>query len=240
MVNGPLYVGTAGWGIAARYIEALPLGGTHLERYGRRLNAVEINSSFYRQHQTKTYARWAASTPPGFRFAVKIPRSITHERRLVGCEPLLAVFAAQVAGLGDKLGVLLLQLPPSLPFEAGIADRFLVALRRHLPAAVACEPRHRSWFAPEVERFLEEGGVARVAADPAPAPGAGEAGGWRGLAYYRWHGAPQIYVCDYDAAALAALRRRLRAERARDIAVWCIFDNTAAGAALGNALSLTK
>ena len=96
--------------------------GSHLERYGAILNAVEINSSFYRPHRTATYERWAASVPEDFRFAVKVPKAITHERRLKDVGDLLDRFLSEVSGLGPKLGPLLVQLPPSLSFQAGIAD----------------------------------------------------------------------------------------------------------------------
>ncbi|MFZ0601167.1 MAG: DUF72 domain-containing protein [Roseiarcus sp.] len=80
------FIGVAGWSIPARYAAEIPQAGSHLERYAHRLNAVEINSSFYRSHRLETYTRWAASTPCGFRFAVKVPRGVTHERRLIGCD----------------------------------------------------------------------------------------------------------------------------------------------------------
>jgi uncharacterized protein YecE (DUF72 family) len=238
MTPAPLRIGTAGWSVPSRYAAEVPPGGSHLERYAWRLNAVEINSSFYRPHQHKTYLRWAQATPPDFRFAVKLPKAITHEARLVDCEARLDRFVAEVAGLGDKLGVLLVQLPPSLAFPERVADAFFDALRARTAAAVALEPRHASWFAPDMDAWLAARQIARVTADPAPVEGAGEPGGWRGLAYYRWHGAPRIYYSDYDAAALDALAERLAAEQAQGVPVWCIFDNTALGHALGNALAL--
>jgi uncharacterized protein YecE (DUF72 family) len=236
-------VGTAGWSVPSAYAEAFPAEGSHLERYAQRLNAVEINSSFYRPHQRKTYARWAASTPAAFRFAVKAPKTMTHERRLVGCGDLLDAFAEQVNGLGNKLGVLLVQLPPSLRFDAAMAARFFTDLQERIDAPVACEPRHASWFADGLSDWLARRRIARVAADPAPkttgpVTGAGEPGGWDGLVYCRWHGSPRIYYSDYDSAALAGLRARLETGAARGVPAWCIFDNTAEGAALGNALAL--
>lgn len=238
-MNDPkIHVGTAGWSVSSAYAAAFPAGGTHLARYARRLNAAEINSSFYKPHQTKTYARWADSTPAAFRFAVKVPKAMTHERRLAGCGDLLEAFAGQVTGLGGKLGVLLVQLPPSLRFDAAVADGFFAELQERIAAPVACEPRHASWFAPEMDAWLAARRIARVAADPANVAGAGESGGWGGLVYYRWHGSPRIYYSDYDAAALAALRARLAGAVAAGAAAWAIFDNTAAGAALGNALAL--
>jgi uncharacterized protein YecE (DUF72 family) len=239
MTLSPLWLGTAGWSVPSRYAAQVPAGGSHLERYAQRLDAVEINSSFYRPHQRKTYERWAASVPDGFRFAVKVPKAITHEQRLEDCGALLERFVAEVAGLGSKLGVLLVQLPPKLAFEKRVADRFFRDLRQRIDVAVACEPRHASWFTSEVNDWLAERRVARVAADPAPIPGAGEPGGWNGLAYYRWHGSPRIYYSDYDDAALAALGKRLEEQRQRGVPAWCILDNTASGAALGNALALT-
>lgn len=241
-----IHIGTAGWNVPARYAGNFPArerpgGGTHLERYAAVMNAVELNSSFYKPHRRETYVRWSESVPADFRFAVKIPKAATHERRLVDCTDLLDGFAGQVGGLGAKLGVLLLQLPPSLHFDAGIAGAFFAALQARVAAPVACEPRHASWFAPGINDWLAERQIARVAADPVPKmvpKDAAAPGGWSGLAYYRWHGSPRVYYSDYEAAALAALRERADADAARGAEVWCVFDNTAEAAALGNALSL--
>jgi uncharacterized protein YecE (DUF72 family) len=239
MTPSRLRIGTAGWSVPSRYIDEVPPGGSHLERYARRLGAVEINSSFYRSHQRKTYERWAQSTPPAFRFSVKVSKAMTHEQELAGCGALLDSFAAEVAGLGAKLGVLLVQLPPKLAMEKRVAGAFFRALRKRIDAPVACEPRHASWFTTAANDWLAERAIARVAADPAPVPGGGEPGGWNGLAYYRWHGSPRIYYSDYDGAALATLGKELDRQTKRRIPTWCIFDNTASGAALGNALALT-
>src|SRR3978361_949297 len=116
------FIGTAGWSISAQYAHDFSDGGTHLGRYGARLNAVEINSSFYRPHQRKTYERWAAGVPEDFRFSVKLPRSITQEHRLQNYGALLSRFLEESAGLGVKLGVILVQLPPTLVYDAGVAE----------------------------------------------------------------------------------------------------------------------
>lgn len=239
MTDTPTHIGTAGWSVPSRYADRFPADGSHLERYARRLNAVEINTSFYRPHRRETYERWAASVPAEFRFAVKLPRTMTQERRLKDCGDLLDRFVSEVEGLGPKLGVLLVQLPPSLAFEAETVEGFFAELRRRTEAAVACEPRHAGWFGPEAEGLLQRLRVARVAADPVRAPGDGEPGGWQGLVYYRLHGSPRIYYSDYDEAVLAGMRRRLQVHRAAGVPAWCIFDNTAAFAALGNALAVT-
>ncbi|WP_337173449.1 DUF72 domain-containing protein [Paludisphaera sp.] len=232
-------VGVAGWSIPKEHAERFPAEGTHLERYAATLPAVEINSSFYRPHQPKTYAQWAESVPEGFRFAVKAPRAATHERRLIDADDVLDRFLAEAGQLGEKLGPILVQLPPSLPFASDVADRFLGSLRDRFDGLIALEPRHATWFGLEPERLLTRRRVARVAADPAVAPTAGEPGGWDGLVYYRLHGTPKVYYSDYPAEYLAAVARKLE-EAARTAEAWCIFDNTAAFAAPGNALDVLE
>ncbi|QXQ08534.1 DUF72 domain-containing protein [Sphingosinicellaceae bacterium] len=234
-------MGTAGWSIPQTHDTGFPSkreGASHLERYAARFDAVEINSSFHRPHRRATYARWAASVGPGFRFAVKLPRTISHDRRLVDCGDLIERFAAEVDGLGDRRGPLLLQLPPSLAFDPGVVAAFLRQLAAGPSGSIACEPRHASWFTPAADALLTAAGVARVAADPARAAGAETPGGWPGLAYFRWHGSPHVYRSAYPAAVLAAHGARLAALAAAGVPSWTIFDNTASGAATGNALEL--
>lgn len=230
-------IGTAAWSIPKEHAASFPVAGSHLERYSAVLNAVEINSSFYRPHRTATYERWAASVPESFRFAVKVPKAITHELRLKDADDLLDRFLSEVSGLGPKLGPLLVQLPPSLRFEDGIADTFLSELRSRVEGPLVCEPRHASWFMPEVESLLDELRIARVAADPAPVSRADKPGGWRGVSYYRLHGSPRIYYSAYSPEYLAAMAERIASDAAAEIETWCIFDNTAAFAATGDALT---
>jgi uncharacterized protein YecE (DUF72 family) len=230
-------IGTAGWTIPRAVAESFPAAGSGLQRYAARFDAVEINSTFYRSHRPATYARWVASTPPGFRFAVKLPRAITHEARLAGAADLLAAFRAEAVQLGDKLGPLLVQLPPSLAYDPAVAGPFFDALRALWPEAVACEPRHASWFEAEAEAMLTSHRVARVAADPARHPDAARPGGWPGLRYWRLHGSPRMYWSAYDEAALGALARAIRAS---EVESWCVFDNTTSGAAAANALALQE
>lgn len=232
------FIGTAGWSIASRYKDRFRQSGSQLERYAEVLRAVEINSSFYRPHRQETYERWAASVPEGFRFSVKVPKAITHERRLVDCEALFDEFLGQARGLGEKLGLLLVQLPPSLRFAPEIADSFLTAVRRETSMEIACEPRHASWFTADAGDLLASFRIARVAADPARQEGADQPGGWPGLVYMRLHGAPRIYYSDYTEGQLREIRQRMAAFHEAGAEVWCIFDNTAEGNALGNAMML--
>ncbi|MEZ0307213.1 MAG: DUF72 domain-containing protein [Ramlibacter sp.] len=234
------YIGCAGWALPRAVRAEFGPGDSNLARYATRLGAAEINSSFYRPHATATYRRWADSTPDNFRFSVKLPRAITHERRLVGCEHLLDEFLAQASGLGPRLGSLLVQLPPSLPLEGRSARRFLRSLRQRWAGAVAIEPRHASWFTAQAQDMLAASGVARVLADPVRH----EAGAWPGgiahLAYLRLHGSPRMYYTPYEPSLIAALARRIALALESGVTVWCVFDNTASGAAADNALRLAQ
>jgi uncharacterized protein YecE (DUF72 family) len=236
-MSEPLRLGTAGWSIPRGDAAAFASRGTHLERYARVFAAVEINSSFYRPHRPATYARWAASVPPGFAFAVKLPKAITHAARLVDGEAALAAFLAEAGGLGRAFGVVLVQLPPSLAFDASVATAFFAALRTLTSVPVACEPRHPTWFGADADALLADRRVARVAADPARVPAAAEPGGWDGLAYWRLHGSPVTYRTSYRDGRIEPLAVTLAASAAVR-PTWCIFDNTASQAATGDALAV--
>jgi uncharacterized protein YecE (DUF72 family) len=233
------FIGTAGWCIPRASAERFPGEGTHLQRYARMLRCAEINSSFHRPHAAATYAKWAASTPAGFRFAVKLPRTITHEGKLRRAREPLDRFLDESAGLGRKRGPLLVQLPPSLEFDARVARTFFTLLRDRYAGLVACEPRHATWFGPGADALLARFAVARVAADPPPVPGAAAPGGWRGLVYFRLHGAPRKYWSRYEAEYIEQLAQALGSAPAGAHA-WCVFDNTASGAAIENALEVSE
>ena len=234
-----IVVGTAGWSLPKAAQGEFPLEGTHLTRYASVLRGVEINSSFYRGHSPQTYGKWAASTPASFRFAVKIPKAITHESRLRRARRPLEQFLAEVAGLGSKLGPLLVQLPPSFEYEPRVARAFLKLLREHHDGAVVCEPRHASWFTSRAEALLVEYRVARVATDPTVIPAATVPGGWAGLTYYRLHGSPSRYWSVYPPERVERWVEEVRKLPA-GTEVWCMFDNTAGGGAIVNALQMAR
>jgi uncharacterized protein YecE (DUF72 family) len=232
-----VHIGTAGWSIPRLAAESFQDGGSVLERYATRFRAVEINSSFYRPHRRTTYERWAAATPDGFRFAVKVPRQVTHDQRLADTAELLFSFHEQVQGLGEKLGPLLIQLPPSLAFDADAAARFFATWRDLFDGPTVCEPRHPSWLAEDAGKLLTRACVARAAVDPAPDLRAATPGGFGGLAYFRLHGSPVIYESAYGDQRLGVLAQTL-ADSAQARPTWCVFDNTKFGAATTDALAL--
>ena len=235
-----MHIGTAGWSLPRAWQGAFPSDGSHLARYAERFAGVEINSSFYRQHRRATYARWAASVPAHFRFAVKVPRAITHDQALVASDVMLEVFLEEVTALGDRLGPLLVQLPPSLTFDPDAAEEFFTTLRSLHAGDVACEPRHASWFDASADATLHRHRIARAAADPACVREAATPGGWDGLAYFRLHGSPRMYYSEYSTEYLAMIASELRNLAAPGVVRWCVFDNTTLGGATGNALVLDR
>jgi uncharacterized protein YecE (DUF72 family) len=239
-MQATIRIGVAGWNIPPQHKAAFAGEGTHLARYAQRFNAVEINSSFYRPHRPTTYARWAASVPQHFRFAVKLPREITHRRKLIDVDEPLDRFLGESDALGDKRGPVLVQLPPSLAFDEATSVAFFENLRRRFDGQVACEPRHPNWFGDAVDAALARLRIARVAADPAPVPRAATPGGWPGLVYYRLHGSPKMYYSAYDPAQLDTITHALAQATGQGCAAWCIFDNTARGEATTNAMSLME
>jgi uncharacterized protein YecE (DUF72 family) len=238
-----LLVGTAGWTLPKQHRSLFPVPSAtkppHLEQYASRLPCVEINSSFHRPHRRTTWERWAATTPAGFRFAVKAPKAITHTAKLENTGGLLLEFFDAVARLGPKLGPILVQLPPKLAFDEGLAQEFFTTLRELHPGPVVLEPRHATWFTAAVDRLLRSFEIARAAADPPKGSHlAARPGGWQGLHYWRLHGAPRTYYSDYGEPWLQTFADRLKSTPHQQ--TWVIFDNTALGHATSNAISLQE
>ena len=231
------FIGTAGWSIPRGAAAHFDGDGSHLQRYSRVLRGAEINSSFHRPHAHAVYARWAASTPDDFRFAVKLPRAITHELKLRRARLPLERFLEESAGLGQKRGPLLVQLPPSLDYDPRVAGRFFDLVRSQYDGALVLEPRHPTWFSPAVDALLGCHRIARVAADPPPAGGAEQPAGWNGVVYYRLHGSPRKYWSRYERERITALATAL-SQVPFEADAWCVFDNTASGAAAENAWEL--
>jgi uncharacterized protein YecE (DUF72 family) len=231
------YIGCAGWSVPSAAAEYFPVQGSHLERYAAVFSAVEINTSFYRPHRPETYARWRDSVPEHFRFAVKMPRAITHHLRLKNADDDVQRFLAEAGNLQEKLGCLLVQLPPSLHYDGATAESFFDALRARTTAPIACEPRHATWFGAEASAALARSDIARVIADPSIVVDAPPAM-YEKIVYVRLHGSPVIYRSAYSDGYLDSVAASLAAHRRLGRTVWCIFDNTAEGAAVPNALSL--
>ncbi len=211
-----LRVGTAGWDIPSSAGAHFPEHGTDLHRYACRFNAVEVNSTFYRLPTRQTLCSWVARTPPDFRFALRLPHSITHERPR-GSAQLIGAFLRDIQPLAEKLGPMVIQLPRDAAF-AETVEWMIGHLRAATSADLACAPLHASWFSPEADRTLAQARIARIAATGSPLAAATAGGGWLGLDYTRvGPGRPSA----------PPLPEGFEADAPSEI--WRIFDNTAQG-----------
>ncbi|OQO92736.1 hypothetical protein B1813_11320 [Saccharomonospora piscinae] len=235
-----------------------------LEYLSRRVNSVEINGSFYSLQRPERYRRWRDATPPGFRFAVKGGRYITHLKQLRGVETALAnFFASGVLALGDTLGPVLWQLPARLPYDADRLTTFCSLLprttgeaaalaRRHddkltfeahttsetdRPLRHALEVRHPSFADGRATALLRRHGVALVVADTA--------GTWPYLddvttdfVYVRLHGDVELYASGYSDEALARWAATITRWREAGHDVFVYFDNDVHAKAPGDAMTL--
>ncbi|SDO77191.1 Uncharacterized conserved protein YecE, DUF72 family [Pedococcus dokdonensis] len=261
-------VGTSGWRYASWRGDFYPRGlrqRDELSHLSHRLNAVELNGSFYSLQRPSSYATWAQEVPDDFVFAVKGGRFITHMRRLADVStPLANFFASGVLALGDKLGPVLWQLPASLPFDADLLSSFFAQLPRtseqaaelarghddklpegralttpvaSTPIQHALEPRHESFHAPDARKLLEDNDVAMVISD--------SAGTWptfdvitSRLVYVRLHGDTELYASGYSTAALGRWASRVRRWADDGLQVHVYFDNDARGHAPHDAEAL--
>ncbi len=223
-------IATAGWSIPKTVAHRFPETGSGISRYAAVFNGVEINSTFYRRHRMNTFERWANSVPDDFRFAVKLPREITHGHRLHAIGQIFKTFVEELSALNGKLGPLLCQLPSTLEFDGNEATAAFETMREVFPGILVLEPRHTSWAMPSAKQVLTRYAVNRVLADPAPVWPASDFS--EPPRYVRLHGAPRMYYSDYSAEEIRSFEKRLCAGS------WCVFDNTASGAAIQNALAM--
>ncbi len=223
-------IATAAWSIPRTVAAAFPEEGSGLARYASVFDGVEVNSTFYRRHKTSTFERWAGATHDGFRFAVKIPKEITHQHAMENIRQPFATFLQDIAALGDKRGPLLCQLPPSLRFDLEKFEAAFDAMRALDQGPLVIEVRHRSWASEHAIALLRRYSIDRVLADPAlvwPASDFRET-----PRYVRLHGKPKVYYSSYSDAEIAAFSKLPGPDS------WCVFDNTASGAAIENALTM--
>ena len=261
-------IGISGWTYPPWRGVFYPPGLAHrreLSYAAGRLNSIEINGSFYALQKPASYFSWAEQTPPGFVFAVKAGRFITHMKKLRDVDLAVPNFLSSgLLALGPKLGPILWQLPPSLPFDPERIRAFVSRLphstgeaaylaRRHdelmtgrawtgtredRPLRHAIEVRHASYERPEYPELLREFGVALVVADTA--------GKWPKMfdvtadfVYVRLHGAEELYASGYDDAALTEWAGRVRAWTSAGLDVHVYFDNDVKVRAPFDALALS-
>jgi uncharacterized protein YecE (DUF72 family) len=232
-----IHVGCSGWvykhwrGIF--YPEGLPQK-RWFERYAEEFDTVEINASFYRLPLESTFEGWRDKAPPGFHYAVKVNRFITHMKKLLNCETEVDRFVALMRPLGHTLGPLLYQLPPSLHKNVERLDTFLARLPKDLEQVV--EFRHKSWYDEEILELLDCHGVGFVAHDMKGLVSPRWASGR--TAYVRFHGTSGRYHGRYSDEALTEWSDWCVGQAQSGRSVWCYFNNDIHGDAIEDARTL--
>lgn len=234
----PLRIGTSGWQYrdwrGVLYPERLPQKAW-LSHYADRFDCVEVNNAFYRLPEPSVFASWQAQTPPGFLLAVKASRYLSHIKRLRDPAEPVQRLTERAAGLGDRLGPYLLQLPPNLSAAPDRLDECLASFPRS--ARVAVEARHESWWCQEVREVLERHEAALCWADR----------GSRLLTpqwvtadwgYVRLHEGTAHPRPSYGRAALKSWLERIVAAWPASADVFVFFNNDTGGAAVRNAETL--
>jgi uncharacterized protein YecE (DUF72 family) len=234
-----IVVGTSGWQYRSWRGGFYPTGLPQrlwLEQYAERFSTVEVNNAFYRLPERSTFEQWRRRTPEGFCFAVKMSRYLTHIKRLRDPEEPVARFLDRAAGLGEKLGPVLLQLPPTLQADTGVLDAVLA----RFPAGVrvAVEPRHGSWWCDPVRETLHRRGAALCWADRLGRPVTPL---WRtaDFGYLRMHEGRARPRPRYGRRALTTWLGRIRETFGR-ATVYVYFNNDPGGAAVVDALTLRE
>jgi len=232
------YVGTSGWHYdhwrGDFYPADLPRP-RWLEHYAKTFDTVELNASFYRLPTEKAFAKWRESVPPGFRYAVKASRFITHIKRLRNVEDELKLFLNRVGLLQDRLGPVLYQLPPGLKRDDGLLEAFLKLLPKGLQHAF--EFRNREWLDEGVFDLMRRYGACFCVFDmpglttPVVATAS--------FAYVRFHGSTALYYSNYGDEELSEWAERIKGLAGVDM-VYVYFNNDAGGYAVRNALTLRR
>jgi uncharacterized protein YecE (DUF72 family) len=232
-------IGTSGFAYLHWNREFYPEGLPAEERlafYARSFRTVELNVSFYRTPPAKTFAKWRDEVPDDFRFAVKASRYLTHTLRLRYPREPVEYLMERAEGLGEKLGPILIQLPPDMPIELERLDETLAAFGQKVEVAV--EPRHRSWFTPEFRALLERRGAALCIADRhGPISPIWQTTSWL---YVRLHEGRASPRSCYGRAALAAWARRLVDLAGPDPPGYVYFNNDARACAIRNAKTFER
>ncbi|ACL04506.1 protein of unknown function DUF72 [Desulfatibacillum aliphaticivorans] len=232
-----LLIGTSGWTYdcwkGAFYPEKLAKT-KWLPHYCTLFNTVEVNATFYRTIKDSTYEKWRETTPEGFTWAVKASRYITHVKRLKTPEETVPRFLESASILNEKLGPILLQLPPTLAYEKEVARDFFQFLPKGFRFTL--ETRHDSWLDDGLFALLEVHNIAWCVSDTAGKHACVEAA-TADFVYLRLHGSQEIYMSSYTDEELEHWAE-LVAGWNRDAYIY--FDNTMTDAAARNALRLKE
>ncbi|HEX8270423.1 MAG TPA: DUF72 domain-containing protein [Flavobacterium sp.] len=209
--------------------------GKWFEYYCEHFDTYEINSTFYKNPTVRTMQNWYKKAPGGFRFSVKAPKAITHEKKFVDCiAELDSFYEVTSEALGDKLACILFQLPPSFDFTSDRLDRIIESLNTNFTNVI--EFRNRSWWADEVGNIFKQNQLPFCNVSYPGLPDAVVS--TSDVAYVRLHGDQRLFYSGYDYDYLKQMYLRLKADNCKDIFIY--FNNTANVEGIRNAVLMQK
>jgi uncharacterized protein YecE (DUF72 family) len=239
-----LHVGTSGWSYGewdhVFYPAEVKSTQDRLRFYAQHFHTVEVNYSFYHLPKPETYQKWAGVVPPGFLFTLKASRFITHIQKLQGVKESWSKFIDNAQVLGDRLGPILFQFPPSFRADSKRLSRFLDLLWKDStgPIYPVFEFRHPSWFTQATYVILREAGASLCIAHSARYPCVEEI--TSDLVYYRFHGPEALFASCYSDLELRSWANRIKPLLKSGKSIYIYFNNTLNGYAVENAKTLCK
>jgi uncharacterized protein YecE (DUF72 family) len=237
------FIGTSGWVYEDWWKRFYPVEikpEERLEYYSKSFATVELNASFYHLPRKKTFGNWSKKTPVSFAFSVKLSKYITHNLKLKSAKESLQLFLNEAKGLGNKLSVVLVQLPPNLKKDTERLKNFLVLIRENpVKTRWAFEFRHESWLEEEIFDLLKNSGAGFVIQDSAGRwPSAEVATG--DFVYLRFHGPSDLYSSNYPDKSLKEWAKKTEKWLAEGLDVYAYFNNDVNAFAVRNAMRLKE
>ncbi len=250
--NGRIHIGTSGWSYSWENFYPEDLAKRRrLTYYSQHFTTAEVNYSFYRLPEVKTYGKWLNETEEDFCFALKLSRFITHVKRLKGIKQPLKQFLSRSKALEHKRGPILVQLPPSFSLDTKRFESFLQTARACAEELemedlrFACEPRHKSWFEESEERsyfiqLMRDYHCAFVFAQSEPYPYPQDEPLTSDIVYVRFHGPEKLFASKYSEEAMKKWADKISGWNQKGMTVYAYFNNDMHGYAVDNAQSLQK
>ena len=238
-----VFLGTSGWVYEDWWKRFYPVGikpEERLEYYSKHFDTVELNASFYHLPRKKIFENWSKKTPVSFAFSVKLSKYITHNLKLKSAKESLQLFLNEAKGLGNKLSVVLVQLPPNLKKDTERLKTFLELARRPpVKTRWAFEFRQESWLDEEIFDLLKKNGTGFVIQD--------SAGRWPSaevrtgdFVYLRFHGPSDLYSSNYPDKLLKEWAKKIDKWLGEGLDVYAYFNNDVNAYAVHNTLKLKK
>lgn len=243
MAKGKIHIGTSGWSYSAwrgLFYPDKTKSGDYLPYYSTVFDTTEVNSSFYRLPGPKMVSNWIDKTPDGFTFSVKVSKFLTHIKRLKEPEEPMERFFSVFEPMKERIGMVLVQLPPTLKFDPDVAEHFFALLKeKYSHYQFALEVRHDTWMDGRSRHLMEQYDMAFVISQSNNLFPYAEIITAKNI-YLRFHGPEKLFDSSYSDEMMADYAKKIKKWQKGGHTVWAYFNNTMREAGFTNALTLKK